>query len=161
MIRAGRRGTQGLWVLVLAVLCVVFIAALANAIAQRTVGDAGGVGHVFLPFAGASFTFLLFWVVAARWWEDETLFRVHGDHLEVRHGFGSFHWPAVRMDVHAPVTFAGDGGHGAYRVFVEQGGKRVLLGPADAIVPLQYTHWAQWMRHHGIVVDLRWDVGNS
>jgi hypothetical protein len=158
VIKAGKRGSLTMWVFVLTAAWIGFVLSLISAIAARTVTDAGGVGHVFIPMSGVAFTALGLCVVVARWWEDETEFRVVDDCLEVRHGVGPFHWPAVRMDASRPVVFTGDNARGTIRVFVEQDAKRVLLGNAEAIVPLQYSHWVGWMRHHGITVEQHWDV---
>lgn len=153
VIRAGRRGKLTLWVIVVAALLVGFGLALVSAVRVRTTGDAGGVGHVFIPVAAVAFLTLALGVVLARWWEDETAFRVVDGRLEVRHGFAGCHWPAVVFNVADPVAFTADASRSPVRVFVEQDGKRVMLGTAEEIFPEQYTRWATWMRHHGLVVD--------
>lgn len=155
VIRRGKRGTSGLWVVILAVLLGIAIGAIFVAISQPTHDGQGGAGHVVIPALLIAFSLLGLGVALGQWWDDETHFSVSNDRLLVRHGTRRLRGRSARFVVSEPVAFVGEGSRDSYRVFVEQDGARVNLGNAAEILPLQYVRWEQWMRAMGVAVVRR------
>lgn len=155
VLRRGKRGNSGLWVIALAAVITLAAITLAVAISRPTRDGSGGAGNVVVPALVTVFALLGLGVALGQWWDDETHFRVSGDKLTARHGTRRLRGRAVNFETNVPVTVTGEGSGRDYRIFVEQGTARVNVGTAGEILPLQYGRWVTWMRLMGIAVDRR------
>lgn len=161
VVRGGRRKPLRAWILVLAVILVIAVMSLANAINQPVSDDPGGAGHVVIPWFGAVFCTLGLAVVFGQWWEDSTYLLVDGERMRVRHGTNRFRGRTTWFDRSAHITLSGEGARGSTALFLAQGESRVRLGDVNAIVPLQSSRLAEWLRAAGFTVDRHWDGSGS
>lgn len=157
VVRGGRRKPLRTWILVLAVILVISVITLASAINQPVSDDPGGAGHVVIPWFGAVFSVLGLAVVFGQWWEDSTYLVVDGERLRVRHGTNRWRGLTTWYDRSTHIALSGEGSRANPALFLTQGEARVRLGDLNAIVPLQSSRLAEWLRAEGFAVDRHWD----
>jgi uncharacterized SAM-binding protein YcdF (DUF218 family) len=154
VLRRGKRGVTGLWIVALAAVVTIAVISLAVAIAQPPHDGQGGAGNIVVPSLGIAFSLLGLGFAVGQWWDDETHFRVLDDALAVRHGTRHLRGRAVYFETNQPVAVTSEGGSDQH-ILVEQGDVRMNVGNAREILPLQYGRWVTWMRQMGIAVDRR------
>jgi len=157
VVKGGRRAPLRMWLLVLVVILVMAVTSLAGAINNPASDTSGGVGHVFIPFAGTVFSFLALVVVLGQWWEDATFLDVVDGRVRVRHGTNKIRGRATWYDRSEHIALSGESARGGTVLFLDQEGRRVRLGEANAIMPLQSSRLQEWLRAAGFAVDRRWE----
>ena len=157
-VSGGHRRSLNLWLLVLAVVVAVSLVKLVGALDAGSRAGAGGVGTIFLPFAGVTLGLVALAVVWGQWWEDATYFRSEDRGIGVRHGTAALRGRTTWFNPREPLAVHGEVGRGAFILFIEQADARVRLGDSGTIAPLQSSRLDAWLRAQGATVDHRWDA---
>jgi len=156
-VHGGHRRSLNTWLLVTAFIIVASLIALVRALDADSRAGAGGVGTIFLPFAGVTLGLVVLAVLCGQWWEDSTYFRADERGLGVRHGTAKLRGRTAWLDRREPITVHGEVGRGTFILFVEQADARVRLGDSTALSPLQTSRLAAWLRAQGARVEHVWD----